>query len=218
MTPDPHTYLSPVLDALEQRWPENRTVCIACHGHSVPAGYFATPYVDTLHAYPQQLLAMVKERFPFAVVNVVTTAIGGETAVEGAARFTTDVLSLRPDVVTIDYGLNDRYCDLSAAWEAWKSMIAAAQRAGVKPILLTPSWDISYYEKNADWDALCAHAQQIRSLAAETEAGLCDVFRVFERYIEAGGALADLLSHQNHPGQLGHRLIAQAIGAFFPAR
>lgn len=36
-------YLSPIIDELAKRWPDNRTVNIVCHGHSVPSGYFATP-------------------------------------------------------------------------------------------------------------------------------------------------------------------------------
>ncbi|MEK5235702.1 hypothetical protein NST99_08380 [Paenibacillus sp. FSL L8-0470] len=33
-----------------------RTLNIVCHGHSVPSGYFATPIVDTFHAYPHLLI------------------------------------------------------------------------------------------------------------------------------------------------------------------
>ncbi|WP_342481353.1 hypothetical protein NST07_08230 [Paenibacillus sp. FSL L8-0340] len=41
---------------LKRQWPENRTLNIVCHGHSVPSGYFATPIVDTFHAYPHLLI------------------------------------------------------------------------------------------------------------------------------------------------------------------
>ncbi|MBQ9116239.1 MAG: SGNH/GDSL hydrolase family protein, partial [Clostridia bacterium] len=70
-------YLNPVLDELSARWPSNRVINVVCHGHSVPAGYFATPFVNTFSAYPHLLHRMIKERFPFATVNVIVTAIGG---------------------------------------------------------------------------------------------------------------------------------------------
>ena len=101
-------YLDPVLDELKKTWPKNRTVNIVCHGHSVPAGYFATPYVNTFNSYPHLLHQIIKERFPFAVTNVIVTAIGGENSVEGESRFERDVLSHSPDIITIDYSLNDR--------------------------------------------------------------------------------------------------------------
>ena len=45
--PNRNSYLDNVLDEMQKHWPDNKTVDIACHGHSVPAGYFATPYVNT---------------------------------------------------------------------------------------------------------------------------------------------------------------------------
>lgn len=80
----PETYLRDILEVLKQHWPGNRTVNIACHGHSVPAGYFATPAVDTFNAYPHLLHAGLKRRFPYGVLNVIVTAIGGENSESGA--------------------------------------------------------------------------------------------------------------------------------------
>lgn len=80
-------YLQPVLDKLALQWPDNETVNLVCHGHSVPSGYFTTPFVNTFDAYPHLLHRMIKERFPFAVVNVIVTAIGGEHVASGAGRF-----------------------------------------------------------------------------------------------------------------------------------
>ena len=110
-----HEYLAPVLDELALRWPQNRTVNIVCHGHSVPSGYFATPVVNTFSAYPHLLHKIIKERFPFAVTNVIVTGIGGENSSRGEKRFESDVLIHRPDVITIDYSLNDRSIGLAAA-------------------------------------------------------------------------------------------------------
>ena len=62
-----------VVAALKATWPGNRTVNIVCHGHSVPAGYFKTPVVDTFNAYPHLLHRGLKDRFPFAVINSSST-------------------------------------------------------------------------------------------------------------------------------------------------
>ena len=137
-------YLDEVLCELSKKWPENRTINIVCHGHSVPAGYFATPFVDTLHAYPHLLLRLIKERFPFACVNAIVTAIGGEDSVSGEKRFEKEVLSHDPDIITIDYALNDRRTGLEKAKKAWESMIEMALQRKKKVILLTPTWDNSY--------------------------------------------------------------------------
>ena len=115
---DPGTYLTSIAEELKVAWPNNRTVNIVCHGHSVPAGYFKTPLVDTFNAYPHLWHRALKERFPHAVINVINTSIGGESSDRGAARFASEVLTHRPDIVTIDYSLNDRRIGLDAGMQS----------------------------------------------------------------------------------------------------
>lgn len=211
-------YLDEELDELSKRWPENRTVNIVCHGHSVPAGYFATPFVDTLHAYPHLLLKLIKERFPFACVNVIVTAIGGENSVSGEARFEKEVLCYNPDLITIDYALNDRGIGLEKAKRAWESMIEMALERKKKVILLTPTWDNTFYLKDENWDLLKAHAEQIRALSKAYGVGLADSFAAWEKRIEETSDLARYLSHVNHPTREGHEIVANEIGRYFIAR
>jgi hypothetical protein len=71
-------YLAEIQRELEKTWPDNRTITIVCHGHSVPAGYFATPTVDSVNAYPHVLFTKLKKRYSNAVVSIIVTAVGGE--------------------------------------------------------------------------------------------------------------------------------------------
>ena len=210
-------YLREVVSRLLAQWPDNRTVNIVCHGHSVPAGYFATPMVDTFNAYPALLHRDLKHRFPFAVINVIVTAVGGEGSPQGADRFEAEVLCHRPDVVTIDYGLNDRGTGLADAEAAWRSMIAASLARQAKVVLLTPTWDNTWVLDGAGeaWRDLVRHAEQIRRLAAEYQVGLADSFTTFESYVAAGGDPTDLLSWSNHPNRQGHELVARELLRWF---
>ena len=214
---DRHAYLREAVNLLLAQWPDNRTVNIVCHGHSVPAGYFATPMVDTFNAYPALLHRDLKHRFPFAVINVIVTAIGGEGSPQGADRFEADVLCHRPDVVTIDYGLNDRGAGLTEAETAWRRMIEASLARHAKVLLLTPTWDNTGVVDPAgeSWRDLAGHAEQIRRLAAEYAVGLVDSFAAFESYVAAGGDATDLLSWSNHPNCQGHELVALEITRWF---
>jgi lysophospholipase L1-like esterase len=217
MIADRRTYLSKITEELRKEWPENRTINIVCHGHSVPAGYFSTPFVDTFNAYPHLLHRKMKEKFPFAVINVIVTAIGGENSESGALRFEKSVISHHPDVVTIDYGLNDRRIGLRSAELAWKSMIEKCLENNIKVLLLTPILDLSgLFEENKDqWGLLQKHTEQICKLAEEYEVGLVDCFSLFENYIKNYGDITDLLSWPNHPNKNGHELIAREIMRWF---
>jgi lysophospholipase L1-like esterase len=212
---DKAAYLSDISALLKKTWPQNRLVNIVCHGHSVPAGYFKTPIVDTFNAYPHLLHKGLKDQFPHAVINVINTSIGGENSVSGAQRFERDVLSHKPDVVTIDYALNDRGVGLPRAKAAWSEMIEKAKAAGVKVILLTPTADMGAKMDDPN-DPLNQHAQQIRELAAKYNVGLVDSIEFFKQHVKAGGKLDELMSQGNHPNRKGHDLVAADLVAWFP--
>lgn len=211
---DRGSYLEDLKVQLGKKWPDNKTVNIVFHGHSVPAGYARTPVVNTLHAYPYLTLCGLKERYPTAVINVITTAIGGEQSEQGAERFEAEVLTHRPDVLLIDYALNDRTIGLERSEKAWRQMIEAALGRGVKIILLTPTPDLS---ENilADEGRLAAHAELIRRLAAEYHVGLADVYAAFRARAEAGEQISLYMSQVNHPNALGHSVAAAEILPWF---
>ena len=215
-------YLDDILCELQKQWPDNRTVNIVCHGHSVPSGYFATPCVDTFNSYPHLLHRIIKERFPFACLNIIVTSIGGENSLSGSKRFCSDVLCHKPDVITVDYALNDRGIGLAASKASLSEMIEKALENNIKVILLTPSWDKSYFEKDAgqkeEWKGLVEQTDQIRDLAEKYSIGLSDTFNSFKYYVEHNGELSDLLSHINHPNRKGHELIASELGKWFTAK
>ncbi len=195
---------------LERQWPNNRTINIVAHGHSVPAGYFKTPDVRSLDAYPHLLHAGLALRYPHAVVNVIVTAVGGEDSREGQARFA-EVLAHRPDIVLIDYGLNDRRIGLAEARKAWVAMITQTKAHGAKVVLLTPTADLDARLDNPA-DPLNQHADQIRALAREYDVSLVDSLAAF---MSSGGRMRSLMSQSNHPNRRGHELVADRLLALF---
>ena len=209
------SYLKDICLELEKQWPQNRTIRVVFHGHSVPAGFFKTPVVDTFNAYPHLLHVGLKQRYPYAVIEVIVTAIGGENSVSGEERFNKDVMSLHPDVLMIDYALNDRGAGLEKAKTAWISMIRQAKEKGIKVILLTPTGD-KRSDMNNPKDPLHQHAEQIRHLAAAYQIGLVDSLALFQSYVNEGHPLEDLMSQVNHPNRKGHDLVAEALLEWFP--
>jgi len=65
---------------LDKPWPGNREVRCVFHGHSVPAGYFQTPVIDTLASYPHLFHRAWKAKHPHGFINIIVTAIGGENS------------------------------------------------------------------------------------------------------------------------------------------
>lgn len=211
---DPSVYLSDLKTELKKEWPNNRTINLVFHGHSVPAGYFKTPVVNSFDSYPFQVLKTLKEQYPFAVINVINTAIGGENSVSGEKRFESTVLIHQPDVLLIDYALNDRSIGLDQAANAWSKMIQKALKNKIKVILLTPSPDqrVDILEPNNELEK---HAFQIRSLSKKYDVGLVDSYEEFRKKAISGEPVSDYMSQVNHPNAKGHLLIANKITEFF---
>jgi acyl-CoA thioesterase-1 len=207
-------YLNDLKNELQIEWPKNRTINLVFHGHSVPAGYFKTPVVNTISAYPNLVLKRIKSIYPHAVVNVIVTAIGGENSVQGSERFQSEVLIHRPDVLFIDYALNDRRVGLEESYKAWDKMIKQAKQQSIKVILLTPSPDQKVNFDSPD-NELKKHADQIIRLAKENQVGLVDSYKAFEFLYSNKKQLAKYMSQVNHPNEKGHELIANEIIKYF---
>ena len=215
---DKAVYLSDIKQELQKEWPKNRTVNLVFHGHSVPSGYFDTPNVRTLQSYPYLTLQTLKENYPYAVVNTITTAIGGEDAEQGNARFGEEVLTHRPDVVFIDYALNDAgRIGLERARNAWETMIREALDKQVKVVLMTPTPDLRVDILNPD-TPLGKHAAQIRELAAKYKIGLVDSYATFKQLKQDGADLTAYMSQDAHPNEKGHRVVCDLIAQWFHLR
>lgn len=210
----PSTYLDVLKAELKKEWPNNRTINLVFHGHSVPAGYFKTPVVNTLESYPYHVLKAIKSRYPTAVVNIINTSIGGENSVSGEKRFKSEVLTHKPDVLFIDYGLNDRRVGLEKAYSAWSSMITKALREDIKIILLTPSPDqnVKLLEDNTELDL---HTSQIIRLSKKYGIGIVDSYSLFKDKVDSDNSISTYMSQINHPNGKGHQLIADEIIKYF---
>lgn len=207
-------YLKEIKDELKKEWPQNRTINLVFHGHSVPTGYFRTPEVRTFDSYPFLLLKELKTVYPTAVINVITTSIGGENSTQGAKRFKKDVLVHKPDVLFIDYALNDRKIGLEQSRKNLEKMIKQALKKGAKIILMTPSPDISvdFLKTGSELDLF---AQQIKNLATKYKIGVVDSYGIFKHVSEEGKNIKDYMAQSNHPNAKGHQLIADGIMEYF---
>ena len=203
-----------LLQELEKKWPKNRAINIVFHGHSVPAGYHKTPEVKTFESYPHLFHQELKRQYPQAVINVIVTAIGGETSVAGETRFKSDVLIHKPDVIFIDYALNDRRQDPAKVEAAWVSMVRMAKEQKIPVILLTPTGDSSAKLENPK-DPLSERAELIRRVAKAENVLLADVFAAWQAEVASGTPQSELLSQVNHPNLRGHQLAQSVISKLF---
>jgi len=210
----PDTYLADIKAELKKQWPNNRTVNLVFHGHSVPAGYANTPNVRRPQAYPFLTFIKLQKQYPYSVVNSITTAIGGENSAQGEKRFKKDVLPHKPDVLFIDYALNDRRIGLEDAKRATEKMIRMALGKHIKVILITPSPDLKV-DITQPGNILEQHTNQLIALAKHYQIGLVNSYQAFADLAKAGKNMQRYMSQYNHPNERGHEVIANEIMKWF---
>jgi acyl-CoA thioesterase I len=207
-------YLSAIKAELQKEWPKNRTINLVFHGHSVPSGYFVTPDVRPLQSYPFLLLRDVKKIYPNAVINIILTCIGGENSEQGVKRFKKQVLNHKPDVLFIDYALNDTGIGAEASRKSWELMIKAAVKKNIKVVLLTatPDQRVDLLIEGTDLQIIC---NQVVELSKEYQVGLVDNYTLFQKIISSGEKVTAYMSQVNHPNEKGHQLIVDGIMKYF---
>jgi lysophospholipase L1-like esterase len=207
-------YITNILQELRKRWPDNRNINLVFHGHSVPSGYYRAGAVNIFQSYPMQALKKITEKYNYATVNCIKTSIGGENAEQGAARFDSTVLVHQPDILFIDYALNDRKMGLERSKIAWETMIKKALAKNIKVVLLTPTPDLNEDIKSDD-TPLEKFSQQIIELANKYQVALIDSYHLFKQLALEGVDLNPYMSQNNHPNEKGHQLVADEICKLF---
>ena len=217
------SYLENIRGELRKTWPQSRTINLVFHGHSVPSGYFVTPGVRKFESYPHLALVKIKDEYPHAVINSITTSMGGEHAEDGEKRFAEEVLTMRPSVLFIDYALNDRSIGLERSKMAWQKMIDLAlahrftshdgQQHTIKVVLMTPTPGTGE-DILSDNTPLAQHARQIRELSKQNGVGLVDSHALFKEIAERA-PLSSYMAQSNHVNAKGHQVVADAIARLF---
>lgn len=178
-------------------------------------------------------------------VTMINSGHGGDNTNTAAARFERDVLAHEPDLVIIQFGIND------SAIDVWKNVtvprvpiddyeaniegfVTALKERGSRVILMTPNplrWTHKLKELygKPPYDAddpdgfnllLTDYAERVQQLAARNEVPLVDSFTLFAE--DEQHTVDELLLDGMHPNDAGHAIEADAllklIRDIFPAQ
>lgn len=138
--------------------------------------------------YLRDIDAVLARQYPdLKIPKVINKGIGGQKAEDLIARFDRDVVQLKPAFVTISIGINDVWHRLgqphdekilAAYKENVAKMVDAAQKAGIKVILLTPT--VIQEDPNAEGNKrLAMYVAAEKEIAAEKKCQLVDLHGMF---------------------------------------
>lgn len=217
-----------------------RPVVIACLGDSVTHGCFELvvdakgdfePAYHTEQGYVAKLGRKLNELFPAAVVTMLNAGISGDSSAGGLARLDRDVLCFKPDLVTVNFGLNDSMSGEAGLEKYAQNMKAIFEKilaSGAEAMLVTPSFMCSYVPGLVVGDklrgiaeaathvqndgVLARYAEAARTAAKELGVPVADTYRRWEQLREMGVDTTALLSNGiNHPTIEMHDLFVEEI-------
>lgn len=157
-------------------------------------------------------------------LEVRNVGIGGERTDQALTRLERDVLSLRPQLVTVMYGTNDSYVDRDAresriSVEQYREnltrIVQRLREAGSRVVLMTPPrWaadaTLNGLGENPNL-RLEPYAQACREVARQERVGLVDHFAGWTRAVERGVNLQDWTTDGCHPNPRGHQDLAERL-------
>ncbi|GMV92563.1 MAG: hypothetical protein AMXMBFR82_23410 [Candidatus Hydrogenedentota bacterium] len=188
-------------------------VRIVCFGDSVTGVYYHT---GGRRAYADMLEIALQRLYPDAEIEVVNAGISGHATPDALARIDTDVLSHRPHLVTVMFGLNDMTRVPIDEYAANLSAIASRCRdVGAEVLFCTPN--AVFDTEGRPESVLEEYVAAIHRVGAEMHVPVADCFAAFKAVrIADRFAFALLMSDEIHPNMDGHKLfaelLAQAIG------
>ncbi|MFC1530311.1 GDSL-type esterase/lipase family protein [Gemmatimonadota bacterium] len=177
---------------------------------------------------------LIDQGVPAAVINA---GIGGNTTTEARERFERDVLALDPDLVIIQFGLNDSAILVSdgtptpqVSREEFEANLAwfvmTLRERGCQVILMTPNpgrWSQAMlevfgrapYDTDDPWGfnlLNAGFAESVRQVGRSHDVPVVDIYRRYEEYDAVDGQSADdLLLDGLHPNTAGQALVADML-------
>jgi sialidase-1 len=210
-------FLAPVALPLD-----GRAVRIIALGDSITRG--ARPKVTPTQIFPALTQAALREAGVRAQVHNV--GIGSERTDLALERLERDVISQRPDIVTVMYGTNDSWVDkgktASRLTEAefeknLREIVRRLRAATISVVLMTePKFGEKNPRNGVDEDPnrrLAAYMELTRKIARETGVALVDHFARWDAAQNGGTLLQTWTTDGCHPNVTGHAEMAREIAA-----
>ena len=184
-------------------------VAIVAFGDSITAGFAVR------RGFPSFWKEMLQQNYPEARIELINSGTSGDTSADGLARLDWSVLSYEPDLVTINFGIND--CAFGLGLDEFElNLVQMVRRIRSGPnaeILLLSSQPLETppYDK-----MVLDYYQAVQRTAQEMDVGFVDVYGAWMQRVRQGTPLGSLiLPGLDHPNEAGYMIIAEELMRFF---
>lgn len=186
---------------------------------------------DQLSGYPHLVAKILSDLYPQCPIQIINAGLSGDNVPHALKRLERDVLSCKPDLVVVCFGLNDAMVGLnflSKYTDALESIFLQLRAQKSEIIFMTPNMmntGISCHIKD-DWfrnyaqttctvqqtNTLNTFLDEARKLCTKYDIPICDCYHKWEILYQNGVDITELLANKtNHPSRQMHWLFATSI-------
>ncbi|MCR4640951.1 MAG: SGNH/GDSL hydrolase family protein [Lachnospiraceae bacterium] len=193
-----HARLRRVMEKAER----GEALCIAFLGGSITEGYSSTAHEN---CYAARIFSWWEKSFPQSRMRYVNAGIGGTGSDYGAARAERDVLSERPDVVFVDFSVNDAANEFYQ--ECYEGLLRKLLGSTGQPAVVL----LHFIKYDDGTTAEAEHLALGRHYGLPCLSVRSSIYAMIKSgELEAESITADGL----HPNDKGHGMIAELVTAF----
>jgi acyl-CoA thioesterase I len=199
-----------LLPRTRERLKRGEPVTVAAFGDSITAGGDATaPGL----IYWERWLTALRARYPKAKFTGVNSATGGDTTIQGLARLEQKVLSLKPDLVLVAFGMNDQNVG-SVPLERFEAnlgeIVDRIRRDTPAEVIL-----LSSCLPNPNWHytsgRMPEYGRVTRKVAGDKRCAFADVLSNWKAVVDRKKPEDLLANNVNHPNDFGHWIYFQVL-------
>jgi len=170
--------------------------------------------------YVNMIDSLLGAAFPETPVEVINTGISGNRVTDLHARWSSDVLDLKPDWLSVMIGINDVWRQFDRSLDpdqvdaeryetVYRSLLEQTQPGLTGLVLMTPFF-IESNRSDPMRKMMDAYGAITRQLAEQFDATFIDIQAVFDDYLKVQPTQS-LCGDRVHPNAVGHMIIARAF-------
>ena len=217
----------------QAQYPHSTAPVIAFLGDSVTHGAFECTnggsgcVFDFAAVYHNRLRLMISQKYDWIPINILNAGVAGDTAEGGLARLERDILSHKPHLCVVCYGLNDVNGEIETYERSLRGIFEALKAAEIETLFLTPNM-LNTRVGDAVLDELTVYAEvtagmqnggkmdafmdAAREVAFECGVAVADGYALWKQMHMGGMDITELLANGiNHPCREMHGMFAELL-------
>jgi lysophospholipase L1-like esterase len=193
-------------------------------GAEAPVWYNKKPYTAEDHSFRGRFVYGLQQRFPSAQITPIE-AFKGATTVDYAMEQLPGVLAQKPDLILVDFGVNDLSGPIGGApnktpdeyAKSMRELISKCRASGSEVLVIAPGLVMPWLKNHAA-DRVPVYEKAAIEAADKEGAAAADPIADFNQLGARGiPPWSQIHNWINHPGDLGHEVYAETLLRFFPA-